>query len=74
MDQPMKMTVDAHELGENDAVTRAIGILIWHAMKGGVTEAGETCTLMVPDILIGPSREQAIPTGEWEIVMKKVGD
>lgn len=64
MDRPTKMTVQAHEMGENDHLSRAIGVLIWHAMQGGVTEEGETCTLMVPDILVGPSREQAIPTGE----------
>lgn len=73
-DKGMKLSVHAHELGENDALTRALAFVIYTTMQNGVNEIGESATLMVPSMELGYSRETAIPCGEWEIKLTKVGE
>lgn len=74
MNEPKKISVHAHELADDDVMTRAICVMLWKAIQGGVRSPGESCTIMIPDLLVGPTRESAIQTGEWEIKMTKIGD
>lgn len=65
--------VEIFEAG-SDPTTQAIMVLIAMAMKGGIREAGENVTIMVPaGIEMGFSEDGPMDDiGEWELVLKKV--
>lgn len=68
----MTNKVSAQYMREGDPLTMAVAAMVVHAMEGGVTSEGETCTMLVPSFQAGPDLDHLIDVGEWEIVIKKV--
>ena len=69
----MHSHVEMHRAGP-DELTQSIMVLIAQAMRGGVSDGGESLTIMVP-----PGVEMSLTKdgplddiGEWEIIIKKV--
>jgi hypothetical protein len=69
-----KHKIGVHELEQGDPMSDAVACMVWFAIKGGVRREGESMTIMVPSMVIGPTQETAQEAGEWEIKVTKIED
>lgn len=66
----MTVRTDVRELTPEDPMAKALMVLIWAAIQNGT----EDMTLLVPSLMLGPDKDSAIETGEWQVNLKRIGD
>lgn len=66
--------VFVEDMDDKDPFSQAVAALIWKAWKGGVRADGENMVIMTSHFEMGPTPEEVIDTGDWEIRVKKVSD
>lgn len=70
--EPKEYKVEAFEMGEQRDLVHAMMLLVRHAMQGGIKNADESMTVIIPPVEIGRSEKDLKDVGEWEIRVRKV--